>query len=165
MDKNNSQRREGRNPWPIVITAYYIVFFCALMAFVAYASTQHVDLVRSDYYEEELRFQQQLERVNRTRELAQPLAITFDPVRRSIALQLPVAHVGQSSGRVHLYRPSDARLDQDLPLATDAKGKQEVGAAQLRAGLWKIRVLWTVAGQEYSCDQPIVIRPAGSHGS
>lgn len=145
------------NPWPIVITSFFIVFFSGLVVFVVFASTQRVDLVRTDYYEQEIRHQQQMERVQRTQQLGQPVAVNYDPVRQSISITLPAIAAADASGHIHLYRPSDARLDQQVELALNAQGTQRLDASKLRAGLWKVRVQWMAGGQEYYFDQSVVV--------
>jgi nitrogen fixation protein FixH len=152
--------KNHRNPWPITITVFFIVFFSGLVAFIVFATTQHVDLVRADYYEEEIRFQQQIDRVNRTRQMAPDVTVAYDSGRHCIIIRLPLAQAGQASGQVHLYRPSDARLDQKLPLNLTADGSQRLDATKLRSGLWKVRVQWAVAGQEFYHDEAVVIAPA-----
>ena len=151
---------KSRNPWPIVITCYFVVFFAGLVAFIVFACRHQVDLVRPDYYEQEIRFQEQLERVQRTRAIAQPVKVAYDAEQRCITIALPLAHAGQTGGRIHLFRPSDARLDREIKLVTDASGVQRLDAADMRAGLWKVRVEWTVAGAEYFVDQAIVVKQA-----
>jgi nitrogen fixation protein FixH len=148
----------SRNPWPIAITVFFIIAFSGLIAFIVFATTQHVDLVRSDYYEEEVRFQEQLDRVNRTRQIAGQVTVAYDSVQQCITVHLPAAQAAGASGHIHLYRPSDARLDQELPLQLTAEGSQRVPARQLRSGLWKVRVQWSVGGQEYYYDDAVVIR-------
>ena len=148
-----------RNLWPLAITAFFIVAFTCLVGLIVFATRQRVDLVRADYYEEEIRFQQQLDRVKRTQRLNQPAAVAYNSAQHCITISLAPSLLGPVAGQIHLYRPSDARLDQELPLVLGADGTQRVDASKLRGGLWKVRVQWAVAGQEYYLDQPVVIRP------
>jgi len=147
----------SRNPWPIAIVAYFAVFISFIVTFIVFATRQHVDLVRNDYYEEEIRFQDQLDRVRRTRQLNGNVAVTYNAEQRCILLNLPAAQAIQTTGRIHLYRPSDANLDRDVLLALDAQGVQRLDAANLRDGLWKVRIQWAVDGQEYYFDQRVVV--------
>jgi nitrogen fixation protein FixH len=146
-----------RNPWPVAIVSFFILFSSGLTAFIVFAAHQHVDLVRPDYYEQEIRFQEQLDRANRAQLLPQPAAIAYDQAQHCITVKLPPAHTTPSSGRICLYRPSDAKLDQEIPLTVDGEGAQRIDAGLLRSGLWKVRVQWTVSGQEYYCDRAIVV--------
>lgn len=146
-----------RNLWPIAITGSFALFFIGLVAFIAFASTHKVDLVRNDYYEEELRYQRQFDRVRRTQEFAEGIFIGYDATRQCITLRLPQEHVRQSAGQIHLYRPSDAKLDQRIPLALDSTATQMLDTRKLRPGLWKVRVQWTSGGQEFFSDQTLVL--------
>ncbi|MHB8521468.1 MAG: FixH family protein [Limisphaerales bacterium] len=151
-------RRTTLNPWPIAIVAYFVVFIGFLAAFIVFAARQSMDLVRADYYDEEIRFQDQLDRLNRTQPVDHQVTVAYKPGQPAVTVELPAAHVRrQVSGLIHFYRPSNARLDQNFRLAVGADGVQKLDVTKLRAGLWKVRVQWTVDGQEYCCDRPIVI--------
>jgi hypothetical protein len=155
---NNPSPAQRRNPWPIAIVVYFILFISFIVTFIVFATRQHVDLVRDDYYEEEIRFQRQLDRVQRTRDLDGRAAVTYNATQRCIIIKLPAAQPSQTTGQIHLYRPSDAKLDQAVQLALDTNGAQRVDATHLRDGLWKVRVQWFVDGQDYYVDQPVVVR-------
>ncbi len=40
-------------------------------------------------------------------------------------------------------------MDSEVPLGLDSAGQQSINVRSLRAGLWKVRVQWKAAGQEY----------------
>ena len=149
--------RQPRSPWPTVIVVFFIVFALFLASFIAWAIRQREDLVAANYYENEIRYQQQLDRLNRSQPFAGESIVTFDPAQRSIVITLPTAQAQGAAGRVHLYRPSDARLDRELPLAVNAKGVQNLDAKTLRGGLWKVRVQWTAGGQEYFIERMVLV--------
>ena len=44
-----------------------------------------------------------------------------------------------------------------MQLAVNAEGAQRLDAKSLRPGLWKVRVQWTAAGQDYFFDEAVVI--------
>ena len=64
----------SRDPCPIAIGTFFLFFFASLLVFVVYATRQKDDLVRADYYEQEMRFQEQVDRVDRTQKLREPAA-------------------------------------------------------------------------------------------
>ncbi len=147
-----------RNPWPYAIIGWFLIFGSTMAAWVVVAVRQDPDLVRSDYYEHEIRYQNQIDRMNRTAAMHGQVSIAYEAATRQIALRLPAAHLAQQPvGHVQLYRPSDARLDFEVPLALDEDGSQKVSAAKLRAGLWKVRILWTAGGQDYFYDQSVFL--------
>jgi nitrogen fixation protein FixH len=160
---NCSTVKSSRNPWPCAIIAWFALFISAMAAWMTVAMRQQMDLVRSDYYEEEVRFQRQLDRLNRTAPIRNEISIRHDRALSVVTLRLPNAHLSpQPSGRIHFYRPSDAALDFEIPLAVDAAGLQCIGTQALRGGLWKIRAQWNTAGHDYFFEEGIVVDEAGS---
>lgn len=164
---NTPTPQTSRNFWPHAIIAWFVIFASALAAWIAFAVRQNLDLVRPDYYEEEIRYQGQLDRLNRTAVIRNEVGIFHDTLRREVTLRLPAAHLAPSlAGHIRFYRPSDAALDFQVPLAVDAAGLQRIGTGALRGGLWKVRALWNSAGQEYFFEQIMVAdeaEPAARH--
>jgi nitrogen fixation protein FixH len=146
------------NPWPIAIVCYFIVFIACVAGFITWAVKQNMDLVRKDYYEEEIRFQQQMEKVRRTQPLQATIQVAYNTANSVLEIRLPMAHMEEGfAGRVHLYRPSDASRDLDLPLARTADGIQRIGTSQLLAGLWKVRLNWTAKDQDYFSERSVIV--------
>jgi nitrogen fixation protein FixH len=150
----------ARSPWPFAIITWFVAFIAFLATFIVFAVRQREDLVRHDYYEAEVLYQQQLDRANRGQAVGREVAINYDVASQRVTIQLPRDQaLLRPTGSINFYRPSDASLDHTTPLLPDANGVQHVNAAQLRSGLWRIRLYWTVKGQEFYFDQNIVIGP------
>lgn len=154
---NMSSTTKSRNLWPTAIIGFFSVAIIFIITFIAWAVRQREDLVSADYYEREVRFQSQLDSMNRSQGVAAKTVVTFEPGRQAILINLPEAKAAGTTGSIHLYRPSDARLDRELPLALTAEGTQHLDAKQLRDGLWKVRVKWSANGQDYFLDQPVIV--------
>jgi len=152
---NITSSKPRRSFWPYAITIYFVNFAAFIATFITWAVRQNMDLVREDYYNEEILFQKQLDTMNRTHAFAKDVAIRYDDTARAITIQLPAEHHA-ISGSVHLYRPSDAKLDRELKLVP-SNGLQRIDTAKLQPGLWKVRVQWTANGEEFYFDQPVVI--------
>jgi len=150
----------SRSPWPIAIIGFFVVAIIFILSFIAWAMRQREDLVSSDYYEREIRYQHQLDAMNRSQTVASQMVVTFDSTQTAIIITLPTAQSHGATGRIHLYRPSDARLDRELPLALNTDGVQRLDAKELRDGLWKVRLTWQVNGKEYFLDQPVIVTGA-----
>jgi nitrogen fixation protein FixH len=146
------------NPWPSAIIGWFLLFGAGLAAWVAVAVRNEPELVRADYYEQEIGYQKQIDRQTRTAAAHAAVSVSYESARQQIALRLPAAHLADKpSGSIHFYRPSNAKLDFELPLAVDAGGTQRVPADKLPGGLWKVRVQWTSGGQEFYHDQSLVL--------
>jgi nitrogen fixation protein FixH len=147
-----------RNLWPLGIITTFALFFAGTVGLVVMAFSQKVDLVSADYYEQELKFQGRIDRIERTRSAATQGSAAYDAAWQCITVSLPAAQAGHEvSGRIELYRPSAAGLDRTVNLTPDASGVQRVDAAGLVPGLWKVRVSWTVEHQDYFLDQKVVV--------
>ena len=146
------------NPWPLGIVVAFVLFIAGTAGLVVLACCQRSDLVRADYYDQEVRHQAQMERIERTRRNAPDARVTYDAARRAVTVSLPLAQAQHNpAGRIHLYRPSAAKLDRSIPLELDAAGRQILEAADLEPGLWWVQISWTVDGEEFYCDQRMVV--------
>lgn len=157
MNATEQPAAPSRNPWPVAIVAWFIVFGGFIAAFTVFAARQRMDLVSRDYYEQELQFQNRIDRLNRTVPFAGQVAVDYSAARRTVRVTLPAGHARRPvTGQIRLYRPADARSDQVVRLHLDPAGAQAVEVGRLPAGLWKIAVDWTVDGQDYGIDRSLV---------
>jgi nitrogen fixation protein FixH len=146
------------NPWPYAIIGWFLLFGSGMAAWVVVAVRNDPELVRADYYEQEIAYQKQIDRLNRTAAVRGEVSVLYESMHQRIALHLPAGHLGDKSvGTIHFYRPSNAKLDFELPLALDSTGAQRIPTDKLQGGLWKVRVQWTSSGQEFFHDQSVVL--------
>ncbi|MBC8097718.1 MAG: FixH family protein [Akkermansiaceae bacterium] len=147
-----------RNLWPFGILLTFALFISGTIALIVIACNNDPDLVSHNYYEEEMQFQQQIDRLDRAHGLEAPAQVSYNAARRQIVVTLPPGHTQkETSGSIQLYRPSASGLDQNVELKPDANGIQSLDARHLLPGLWKVRVFWTAHGTEYRADQKVVI--------
>ena len=146
------------NPWPICIISYFTVAIVGCTTFIIFCNRHPADLVAADYYEQEVRYQGQINRIQHAQQDAQSASVSYDAAARMILVRFPPRQSATSlTGTIQLYRPSAVNLDQQLKLAPDSRGIQQIDAAALKPGLWKVRVSWTDKNQEYYTDQKVVI--------
>jgi len=136
------------------------MFISGAAIFITWAVGQNMDLVRKDYYEHEILFQQRIDAQHRTDYLRAQIAVTYDARTGRLRVKLPETHAAVT-GRIHVYRPSDASLDSDIPLALESAGAQDIDVRTWKAGLWKVQISWAANGQKYYHEEPILIRSTG----
>ena len=155
--------RSRLNPWPVCIIAFFTVAIVGCAVFIVFCSRHPADLVAADYYEQEVKYQGQMDRIQRAQARAEQASVKYDSDEERIVIALPPNHsVANASGEIHLYRPSATDRDQRLRLEPDARGQQTIDARNLLRGLWRVRVSWTVEKQDYFVDQEIkVFSPTG----
>ena len=149
------------NPWPWAIITTVSLFAVTMIGFAIFSTFHRVDLVAADYYEQEIRYQRQMDRTGHALALGGQVEVAYDAAARTIQVRLPAQHA-RASGRIHLYRPSSAGLDRDLPLELNDRGQQTLDAADLVPGPWQVRISWKVADREFYQDSRVVIPKAQS---
>jgi nitrogen fixation protein FixH len=152
----NSARRW--EPWPIALIAFFTVFIGLVASFITFAVRQKMDLVRPDYYEEEIRYQKQFDRIRRTQGLGVEVGMKSDVSGGNLVVRIPAGHVvGLQEGTLQLYRPSDAAQDRLIRLEPGADGVQWVALGDLGEGLWRAKLRWSAGGEEFSLDEEVLI--------
>ena len=147
-----------RNLWPLGIILTLAVFITGTLGLVVMACSQRVDLVSPDYYERELKYQGQIDRVERTHRAASQGSVAYDAAGKCITVSLPADQVSLAVwGSIELYRPSAAGMDHAVSFKPDAKGIQRLDATGLAPGLWRVRVSWTSEKQNYYFEQKVVL--------
>ena len=155
-NETNLTMNERKNLWPLGIVFTFILFVCATVGLVVLACSHKTDLVSTDYYEQEIRFQEHLDRLARAKELG--TQVSYEPTTRKIRICLPNEQAGKGvSGSIQLYRPSATGLDRKINFEPDTRGTQFVDAGGLQPGLWKVRVAWSAAKQDYFVEENIRI--------
>lgn len=148
--------KPSRNLWPLGLVITFVLFFSGLATVIVIASTHRESLVSDNYYEQELKFQDQIDAAARAKTAG--ASLQFDPAAGRLAIALPAAQLTQKlSGHIELYRPSAPELDRQFQLAPRADGTQILDLSRLAAGLWRVRVSWSAGGQDYFLNQKIVI--------
>lgn len=144
------------NPWPYGIIVFFILLFCGITTVVVIAATHQESMVSPDYYEQELKFQDQIDSAARAQKCGARLHLDSRAGRLVVAV--PAAQVAPAlAGTIEFYRPSSPALDCHFPLAPQADGMQAVDVSKLKAGLWQVRVKWTAGGQNYFLEQRVIL--------
>lgn len=144
------------HPWPATIIVYFSVVLCGAVTLVVYSLKNKSQLVRTDYYEQEVKYQQQIDRIKRTHPFLPE--ISADITETQLKLTLPDAHTGAHdfSGSIWLYRPSNSDLDKKIELKPNNSGKFEHEVKGLINGLWKLKVSWKAQGKEFYYENSFV---------
>ncbi|OQB92790.1 MAG: FixH [Verrucomicrobia bacterium ADurb.Bin118] len=147
-----------RNPWPLGIGIFLVLFAVFTLGLVFLSVRNDMELVSTDYYDREIRYQEEIHRQQRTQALPETVAAIYDAAQNTLTITLPAAHAHRAvSGEIHLYRPAGAASDRRIALQPDAQGRQTLDTRELSAGLWRLRVHWRVDGEDFAFDEKLVI--------
>lgn len=144
--------------WGIGIAISIILFTIITLSFVYFAFKQDVNLVRDDYYEAEVSYNERMETISRSKALKDGLNISI--TNENIILKFP-ASLSKSSkihGNITLYRPSNRDKDINLPIAIDSGFIQLIKTDNLLSGLWKIQVDWEIDSLSYFNEEILMVQ-------
>jgi hypothetical protein len=137
--------------WGKGILLTIIAFVGFILTLVVISVRQDdIHLVTENYYEKEINYQDQIDRETSAAGLDREVLL-FDSQSKSMVLDLPVG----AKGNLQLFRPSDARLDQELALDIQEEGKTTVSLDKLKSGYWKVQLTWTENGTDFYQEKKI----------
>lgn len=137
--------------WIIVSFVLFAIFVATL---VTICVRTDISLVTRDYYQEELSYQEQLDR----KQNASQLAVRPEFVINGTSLEVHYPELKSiSSGVITLFRPSDASLDLEFPIQPSGDAMQQFPLSRHVKGLYKARMQWVMNGKEYFIEKIIVL--------
>jgi hypothetical protein len=140
--------------WGKGIFLSFIVFALAMAYIVIFPFNQKVELVTDNYYEKEIKYQEQIDKQERTALLSESLSVTND--LKELKITFPPSYQNVT-GEILFYRPADAKKDFSLPISADSSGSQLIDISPLIPGYWKIKILWNMNGTQYYYEKNIMI--------
>ena len=145
--------------WPWAITGAFVIFIGGLLSGIGIMLKQDVPLVSEDYYVQELAYQEQIDKQNRTLHKGYVPEIMLADNGRGAWLDFPHEHqIGSGEGEIGFYRPSNPEQDFSVPINPDEKGRQYVDLANAQDGLWQVQVEWEEGGDTYYHETLLVLK-------
>ena len=142
--------------WGTGIVIAFVIFMGGITTIAVYLMNQDVNLVADDYYDQEIKYQQQIDRIKRTKKLDTKNIITFNGTTVNVTIPKSLLK-SNLTGEIYFYRPSDENSDIKIPLHTDSLGLQVVPVSSLEKGLWTVKVNWLTSEIEYFVEKRIFI--------
>ncbi len=141
--------------WGKKILIVYVVFVLGIGFMVYKASTQNTDLVTTDYYTKELKYQEKIEENNRTAALSAP--VQYSIRENKLIIIFPKDFAGkQLTGDAVLYCPSDEKKDLKMSFKlTDEPLQMQIPAAG--KGLYELHLNWQDGGVTYYFEKKIIL--------
>ncbi|UXX78488.1 FixH family protein [Reichenbachiella carrageenanivorans] len=142
--------------WPRSIILAFVLFAGLVITMVVISMKHEVNLVAHNYYEEELAYQDQIDRIQNFNDLADKPTI----IRRGeeIIVTFPIHLASEiQSGEIHFFRPSDNSIDKKIELKLDQAYSQSFPTNGLGKGLWKTKLRWKSNDKEYFSEQRFVL--------
>lgn len=141
--------------WGTKILIIYIVFVMGIVFMVFKSSVQNTDLVTTDYYAKELRYQEKIDEAGRTAALSAPIEYSIKD--NALTIVFPKDFAGkQIAGEAVLYCPSDEKKDLKKNFSVkDEPLQMEIPSGS--TGLYELHISWQDGGVTYYFEKKIVI--------
>lgn len=134
--------------WSIVIAFGLFMAFILYFVFKVQSDSKYDnELVIDDYYKQERLLQNQIEKEQNAMNL--DIALEIKNNADSIVVVFPSAFKPENiKGKVSLYRPSNQKLDFEIPISITAPYLL-IPKSDLAGGRWDITVEWEYDGKGY----------------
>ncbi len=144
--------------WGLRIILLYTAFVGGMLFLVYKCTQQSVDLVSTDYYAQELKFQDKIDRLNNSEKLDVKLAVVYAPEHSIIQIIFPENSTpNNTTGEIVLFRPDNSKLDFKIPIDI-ADGVQNIPTDKLSKGLWRVKSSWSTNDTPYYQEEKIIIQ-------
>lgn len=135
--------------WGTAIVLAFIGFMGFILFFVIRMSTDEKlnhDLVVEDYYQQELQYQNDIDKVENTKTLSEQ--ITWSRTSDGLLIVFPKDIASSIEGNVFLYRPSNKQLDFEIPISL-SDHHLLIPDNRLLDGRWNMVIEWKDPKKSY----------------
>lgn len=134
--------------WGKAIFLVMTAFVLLMASFMYRAAFNQEELVAENYYEQEIKYQQQIDKLNRTGALGE--AVRMEVVGNELVISFPPEVRGRAvSGELYLQRPSDSRADARLAIVVDSLGMMRVPIEERMKGAYNTVLEWRADEDEF----------------
>ena len=146
--------------WGTAIVIAFGLFISFILYFVVKVQSDSKydnDLVVEEYYKHDAKFGDEMERVQNAEDLVSKPVITI--VNEGVTIVFPAALVPKNiKGKVSLYRPSNKKLDFEIPISLSDATTLLIPKKSLVGGRWDINMEWQYEGKSYLTKETIYIK-------
>lgn len=137
--------------WGILIAI--ILFMALTLARVIFFMDKKVDLVTDNYYDKEIKYQQQIDKEKRASKPGENVQVNYS----GEILNLTFPSDLSISGVLYFYRPSDMNKDFKIPIKLNNEYNQSLNISGLERGLWKLQISWSVNKKDFYTEKTLML--------
>lgn len=138
--------------WGKAIVLSFVLFATFILTIIYKMMNQRVDLVKEDYYVEELNYQKQIDRISNAKNIQSATVLKYSAETNEIVITLPES---VKKGDVMFFRPSDKSLD--FKKSFNETNTLSIPTTTMAKGRWKVQVFWSDGQSEYYKEEEIFI--------
>lgn len=142
--------------WGYRILILYSLFIVGILTMVYKSTQQKVELVSENYYEQEVQYQDQYNRMQNSNQPENKLVV--NAMLGSAEIQFPSTFINSKvDGKVTFFRPDNKNLDFSVPVELSA-GIQKIQSEKLTKGYWKVQIYWNADGKPFYQESKVHIQ-------
>jgi hypothetical protein len=141
--------------WGTGIAIFLTVYMAGIIGVVIFSFQEDVNLVSKDYYQQELKYEDQIQRIRNTNKLAAQPDLVFNRSTGTVLITFP-GDLLPDNGTVLFFRPSDFTKDKKYQLKLSNENTQSFDFAHMDTGMWKVKLAWDSGEQAYYKEFVIV---------
>ncbi len=142
--------------WVIIVMLGFSLFAAGIIAMVSVSMTKNIDLVSDNYYEQGIKYQNQIDMKLNSAEFSDKIKTEIKDSGLLIEYSEDLMK-DNFSGEIKFYRSSDAKKDFKVNIETDEKGIQLIPVMNLDKGLWKVQFSFRKDNKNYFLEKSIFI--------
>ncbi|MGK9368183.1 FixH family protein [Melioribacter sp. Ez-97] len=142
--------------WGTIIVIVYTVFVIGTLTMVYIFINQDVSLVTENYYAEEIKYQNQIEKKKNSESLDKNISVIMNEGYVDIVFP-EITQPEKIKGEIEFYRPSDQERDFIADIQLDSTYTFRVPFNKLKRGYWKIKIDWSDGIKEYYYEKNLMI--------
>ena len=140
----------------VIAFGLFITFILYFVVMVQSDSKYDNDLVVEEYYKHDAKFGDEMARIQNVEDLAQKP--TINVVSNGVEIVFPKIFVPKNiKGKVSLYRPSNKKLDFQIPISLSDATTLLIPIKSLVGGRWGVNMEWQYDGKSYLSKETIYI--------
>ena len=140
----------------VIAFGLFITFILYFVVMVQSDSKYDNDLVVEEYYKHDAKFGDEMARIQNAEDLAQKP--TINVVSNGVEIVFPKILVPKNiKGKVSLYRPSNKKLDFQIPISLSDATTLLIPIKSLVRGRWDVNMEWQYDGKSYLSKETIYI--------
>lgn len=136
--------------WGKGIVLVYALFVAGMLYLVFQSKQQKLDLVVDDYYQQELKFQDQIDASRRAMDAGAMPSVVKENGQQF--LEIPGTSGQPVKGTLLAYCAADKNRDQKMELHETSAGRWQLPLSELAKGMYVFKVHWQVSNQMYYAE-------------
>lgn len=138
--------------WGNRLILVFIVFFAGMGYLVYRSMNTDYELVESDYYKQELRYQHVIDDHKSANDLSAP--VNIEKKDGGLLLQFPEEMKNKPlTGELYFYCAYDSKKDKRITLQADSNAQQTIPAGSILPGSYTVKIKWNNGEKSFYTEQ------------